>query len=85
MKKYLLAFTLAALVGAPAFAATYHSRVPAQLYTNNGYDAYAAAGSGGVTNGPAVISDGQYAGWDPDPSVRLSLLRDSPSVLNGGN
>jgi hypothetical protein len=33
-------------------------------------------------NSGAVYVDGNYAGTDPDPNVRLQLQKDYPSVLD---
>lgn len=46
-----------------------------------GYDAYASADAGYVS-GPAVIAYGEYAGWDPDPFIRLQLMRDPGLLAN---
>jgi hypothetical protein len=84
MKKVIIGISLAlaALTATPTFAATHHSRAMAQPYA--GYDAYAAANNGTVINGPAVYSNGRYLGWDPDPAIRLDLLRQGNQV-DGGN
>jgi hypothetical protein len=80
MKKLLIGTSLAfALAATPTFAATYHSRSSAQ-----GYDAYAAAENGVTANGPALYSNGQYVGWDPDPAIRHDLLRQG-NEIGGGN
>ncbi len=53
---------------------------------NAGYDAFAAADpnvaadSGLTIGGPAIFVNGVYAGWDPDPAIRLQLMRD-PGLL----
>ncbi|MBI4366337.1 MAG: hypothetical protein HY543_05915 [Deltaproteobacteria bacterium] len=67
-----------AILATPAFAATNYSRTSAQQPLANGSRAYAAAESGLVTNTPALFSNGRYVGWDPDPAIRLDLLRQGP-------
>jgi patatin-like phospholipase/acyl hydrolase len=62
MKKLVTALALSAFAAAPAFAATHHRAHATQ-------DAYAA-------DPTVVIVDGKVVGADPDPNVRLSLLRD---------
>ena len=50
--------------------------------SNLGFGAYAAApDSTLMAPGPGVISYDRYAGWDPDPAIRLMLKRDT----NGKN
>ena len=84
MKKLVLGTALAlALAATPALAANHYSRLSAQPY---GSDAYAAANDNGfVVGGPAVISYGKNLGWDPDPSIRLDLLRQGDQSNLGGN
>jgi hypothetical protein len=66
MKKLITALALSAFAAAPALAATHHRAHATQ-------DTYAA--------GPnVVIVDGKMVGADPDPNVRLSLMRD-PGLL----
>lgn len=67
-----LATVAAALTASPGFAATRHVRV-APAYTAD--QAYAAAP--GYANSPVVIVDGQVVGADPDPNVRLQLMKDA--------
>lgn len=87
MKKLMTALALAALVASPALAGSSKSadspkskaRMSAQqsyAAGNTGYDAFAAADSGLTIGGPAIFVDGVYAGWDPDPAIRLQLMRD---------
>jgi hypothetical protein len=64
MKKLVTALALSAFAATPAFAATHHRAHAAQ-------DAYAAA------DPYTVIVDGKVVGADPDPNIRLSLIRDS--------
>jgi hypothetical protein len=80
MKKLLTALALATLAASPAFAASRHSHVST---TATASDSYAAAevenGNNSYASGndpDVVISDGVYAGRDPDPNVRAQLRRD---------
>jgi hypothetical protein len=85
MKKLVIgsALALAALTASPVFAATAYSRVSAQP---SGSNAYAAAyNRDAVNGGPAVISNGKYLGWDPDPAIRHDLLRQGDPTNLGGN
>ena len=86
MKKLIIgtSLALAALTATPSFAATRHSSMPAQqpYAADSSSEAYAAADSGLPIRGPAVITYGQYAGWDPDPAIRLQLLRDPGGLAN---
>jgi opacity protein-like surface antigen len=87
MKKLVTAFALAALVATPAFAKTKYPRQPAAPQTAGsagGYGAYAEANSDNTRYGPAVFSYGAYAGWDPDPNIRLQLIREYPSLQGNG-
>jgi hypothetical protein len=64
MKKLVTALALSAFAATPAFAATHHRAHAAP-------DAYAAADPN------VVFVDGIVVGADPDPNIRLSLIRDS--------
>lgn len=44
---------------------------------NAGHGAYAAAPEAYAPSAPGVMSYDRYAGWDPDPSIRLMLKRDA--------
>lgn len=82
MKKFVIAsaLVLAGFSATPTFAATVHraSHVSAQQAYPEAYDANARAADSDLTaNGPGVFSNGQYAGWDPDPNIRFQLLRDA--------
>ncbi len=76
MKKLLLTtIALAALAASPAFAKSHHST--ATTTADPADESYAAGPAAGLTSsGPAIYSNGQYAGWDPDPNIRFQLLRD---------
>ena len=84
MKKFIIgtSLALAALAATPAFAATHHAHVSAAPAYPEGYDANAASQSGLTVNGPAVFSNGQYAGWDPDPNIRFQLMRDPGDLID---
>ncbi len=81
MKKLLIgtSFLLATLAATPSFAASRHSQVRALQSYASGTEAYAAA-DGVTVSGPAIYAYGVYAGWDPDPAIRLQLARD-PGLL----
>ena len=79
MKKFVIAsaLVLAGFAATPALAATtHHSRVSASQGYPEAYDANASADRNLTVGGPAVFSNGQYAGWDPDPNIRFQLERD---------
>jgi hypothetical protein len=80
MKKFVIASALAvaAFSATPTFAATTHhaSRVQATQGYPEAYDANASADRDLTVSGPAVYSNGEYAGWDPDPNIRFQLMRD---------
>ena len=80
MKKLIIgtSLALATLVAMPSFAATHHSRAQAeQAYSANASDEATFAAENGVTaKGPAIYVGGVYAGWDPDPNIRLMLTKD---------
>ncbi len=85
MKKFIIASALAvaAFSATPTFAATvHHARVSASQAYPEAYDANASADRDVTAAGPAVYSNGQYAGWDPDPNIRFQLMRD-PGAQDG--
>lgn len=86
MKKFVIAsaLVLAGFTATPVFAATVHhsSQAQASQAYPEAYDANASADRDLTTAGPAVYSNGQYAGWDPDPNIRFQLQRD-PGAQNG--
>lgn len=65
MKKLIMTLALSAIAAAPAFAATHAKK------TDSARTAYASA-----VYPTAVIVDGKVVGADPDPNIRLQLLRD---------
>ena len=91
MKILVTAFAIVTLVAAPAFAKTSHPRQSAAtqavgpfIVSEPGYEAYAAANGDNAQYGLAVISNGDYARWDPDPNIRLQLMREYPFLLGNG-
>ena len=86
MKKLVIgtSLILATLAASPAFAAKYHAPTMAQqsyAAATSGDEAYAQAHDGLTTQGPALYSYGVYAGWDPDPNIRLQLMKDPGALL----
>lgn len=83
MKKLLIgsALALAAFAASPVSAATHHSRTSAQQPYASAASAYASVNYGGQ----AVYSGGKYLGSDPDPAIRLDLLRQGDQTNVGGN
>ncbi len=78
MKKILTALALAALASSPALAKSHHMAAPASD------EAYATAPGYYVAGPYAVVVDGQVVGADPDPTVRLDLLRQgNPAEVAG--
>lgn len=78
MKKILLVLVLATLAAVPAVAKHRYTVSPqaaaAQASVPNGH------GGPGV-DGYTVISNGRIVGRDPDPNVRLMLMRDNVTNL----
>jgi hypothetical protein len=78
MKLLVAAIALVAITVSPALAQTAQRNSP-------------MLGSFGAPNGAvqyapgAVIEGGQYIGSDPDPQVRLDLVRQGAYYQNGGN
>ena len=81
----MAAMAVAALATTPAMANSYRTSnmqaapMASEPYAagDAGYGAYAAAEPEGVVAAPGVISYDRYAGWDPDPTIRLMLKRDA--------
>jgi len=63
VKKLVTALALATLAAAPAFAKTHHSQ--------------SSAASAAADDPYVVTACGQVVGRDPDPNVRLELMRDA--------
>lgn len=78
MRKYLLTLALVTAAASPALAATHKHIIRGDITTGSDY-AYAAPES------QVVVFGGQYLGRDPDPAVRLNLLREGNSAEGGGN
>lgn len=74
MKKFFLASAALVVLASPAFAAGHQQH--AARYHQSAQDAYARQGY--VTRDPdTVYENGTYAGRDPDPFIRLQLLREA--------
>jgi hypothetical protein len=78
MKKTIAAMILAALAATPAMAQRYVRQAPPAA-NGYAYDAYAydAPAMTGV-----VVSNGRYAGADPDADVRLQLQNQADTNYN---
>jgi hypothetical protein len=71
MKRLILLAAIGAIAATPAFARSHHKTH--HHYARN----YAAPGAYGYYSGatsPCVYVNGRYAGCDPDPNVRRSLV-----------
>ena len=80
MKFFATTLALVALAASPVFAAPRHISHRDAAAMNSADQAYAAyPGYGSDT----VFDNGQYLGRDPDPNVRLELMRDQS--VTGGN
>jgi hypothetical protein len=76
MKYLAAALALVTLAVSPALAVPKHVGHHTAAATSSAEDAYAADQGYGQDS---VFVNGQYAGRDPDPNVRLELMRDQPS------
>jgi hypothetical protein len=77
--KIILAAVILLSAASSAMAASKHSA--AQTYVpqwNDAAHSYARAPQISAAPAGHVIVDGMDQGWDPDPLVRLDLLRDPP-------
>ena len=73
IKKLVLAIVMATLVASPAFAKKRHAISPEAAAAQ----AYAPSDPDALTVDPyTVVINGQIVGRDPDPNVRLMLIRD---------
>lgn len=85
MTKLLVLTAIAAVVASPALAASkrgaWHAAAPMPAYGQHVWPpAYARAPYGARVISPtSVYRSGQYLGSDPDPNVRLQILRDADS------
>lgn len=70
----VLATVAATLVASPSFAATRHVRATVGTTAS---DSYAAAPGYGYASSPVVVVDGKVVGADPDPNIRLQLMKDA--------
>jgi hypothetical protein len=81
MKKMLLAAAALAVIASPAVAQYGSRKAVAPAYGQAPYGIYAE--SRGLAYQPyGAYSYGRYIGTDPDPSVRLMLLKDAGSENN---
>ena len=87
MKKLAIALAITTLAITPAFAKSKHSQKSTTQTTGDpsGSDAYAYAPADqsqmrGHDVSQTVYAFGQYQGADPDPNIRLQLLRDPPTL-----
>jgi hypothetical protein len=92
MKKMLLAAVALAVMASPTLAQS--GRTMTHGYGQSASIAWQTAPfrggapvgiyaqSPGAFQGYGVYRNGQYIGWDPDPSVRLMLLKDAGSENN---
>jgi hypothetical protein len=75
MKRLLIVASAALLLAAPAFAQTQGSKAKAPAATTG--QSQKAAPKAPAARGPNdVYCGGQYLGSDPDPTVRMQILRD---------
>jgi hypothetical protein len=73
MKKLVIAIVLATLMASPAFAKKRHAISPEAAAAQ----AYAPSDAGlSTVDSTTVVVNGQIVGRDPDPNVRLMLIRD---------
>ena len=84
MTKYLIAVALAALVATPALAASKN-----RVYRDQAAAAYASDPMSGYAFGApianTVVRNGEFLGADPDPTIRMDLLRQGDQLNTGGN
>jgi hypothetical protein len=79
MKSLLASVALVAIAGSPAFAQSLQRNTVAP-------GSFGSPQSGMVQYAPgAVFEGGQYLGSDPDPQIRLDLLRQGAYYSVGGN
>lgn len=84
MKKLMIGLALTAAAVTPGFAAGYQYRAADTTVGGPtiaaGAGAYAYAPEVAMPAPGAVFVNGEYQGADPDPQVRLNLLRDPPTL-----
>jgi hypothetical protein len=100
VRKLLLATAIATLVAAPAIAQQGLAPSPVNPYAGPQQQHRAVSGPYAAVGGPsgpyaaepmlapsapvAVSTDGRYLGADPDPFIRLSMIRDQDQILGSG-
>jgi hypothetical protein len=77
MKKYFLTVALVAAAASPAFAAS-HKRA---VHSDEAFASQAYV----PVDSQTVVASGQYLGRDPDPAVRLDLMREGDATQQNGN
>jgi hypothetical protein len=89
MKKMLLAAAAVAALVSPAFAQSRTIAAPGYGYGAAWHGPFRGAPVGVYAQSPGIAAqgygvyrNGQYIGWDPDPAVRLMLLKDAGSEGN---
>ena len=81
MNKTIIAAALLAVVGAaPALAKTPRATTDQAAAPAPGAYARVAPGMPAIASPNAVYDGQRYVGTDPDPNVRLQLLRDADSI-----
>lgn len=86
MKTIAVALAIVALAASPAFAKTkQHQKAMQQNYVASGESdsSYALANGAYTASGwrtSGVYPYDAYQGWDPDPAIRLQLMRDPPGI-----
>jgi hypothetical protein len=81
LKKLLVAAAFVTVIAAPAFAQSYPGLNEAKAYPITASDSQHSAkksyASAIESGSDIVVSGGKVIGQDPDPTVRLQLLRDA--------
>ena len=82
MKKLVTTFALTTLLASPAFAAQKNG----QSVSNEAQAAYASANWSYIApSSTDVVVSGKIVGRDPDPAIRLALMREGDQTAQGGN
>jgi hypothetical protein len=91
MKTFIIALALVCVAASPALAKKDQKQQQQQQMTDNpsdasGYEAYASvpAHKSPTAKSQAVYLNGEYLGADPDPFIRMQLVRDPPQLLQSG-
>jgi len=75
MKRLILLAAIGAMAATPALARSHHNKVHHHQYARNYVGgAYGSYGYSHGATSPCVYVNGRYAGCDPDPNVRRSLV-----------